>query len=145
MILKSNAFRFGNEYFRQKTGTAMGTPMASTYADIFTDSFEQNLLYNYSQKTRLSSFVRFRFVDGIFYIWIGNKVLLDNFIFFTQNYSKSKNRKSKIKFEIHLSTNKFQFLDVTISLKHEKLRTTLFTKPKDSHFYLNTSSWHPSD
>ena len=28
MILKSNAFRFGNEYYRQITGTAMETPMA---------------------------------------------------------------------------------------------------------------------
>ena len=52
--------------------------------------------------------------------------------------------KSKIKFEIHLSTNEVHFLDVTISLKHGKLRTTLFTKPTDSHFYLNTSSCHPS-
>ena len=48
--------------------------------------------------------------------------------------------KSKIKFEIHLSTNEVHFLDVTISLKHGKLRTTLFTKPTDSQFYLNTSS-----
>ena len=31
MILKSNAFRFGNEYCRQITGTAMGTPMAPNY------------------------------------------------------------------------------------------------------------------
>ena len=28
MILNSNAFRFGNESFRQITGTAMGSPMA---------------------------------------------------------------------------------------------------------------------
>ena len=52
--------------------------------------------------------------------------------------------KSKIKFEIHLSTNEVHFLDVTVSLSHGKLRTTLFTKPADSHFYLNTSSCHPS-
>ena len=52
--------------------------------------------------------------------------------------------KSKIKFEIHLSTNKVHFLDVTIFLKHGKLRTTLFTKPTDSHFCLNTSACHPS-
>ena len=45
--------------------------------------------------------------------------------------------KSKIKFEIHLSTNEVPFLDVTVSLKHGKLRTTLFTKPTDFHFYLN--------
>ena len=73
----------------------------------------------------------------------GNKDSLDHFISFTQNYSKSKNMKSKIKLEIQLSTNEVDFLDVTISLKHGKLRTTLFTKPTDSHFYLNTSSCQP--
>ena len=61
---------------------------------------------------------------------------------FTQNYSKSKN--IKIKFEINLSTNEVHFLDVTISLKYGKLRTTLFTKPTDSQFYLYISSCHSS-
>ena len=50
--------------------------------------------------------------------------------------------KSKIKFEIHFSTNEVHFLDITVSLKHGKLRTTLFTKPTDLHLYLNTSSCH---
>ena len=50
-----------------------------------------------------------------------------------------RNMKSKIKFEIRLSTNEVHFIDVTVSLKHGKLRTALFTKPTDSHFYLNTS------
>ena len=44
--------------------------------------------------------------------------------------------KSKIKFEIHLSTNVVHSLDVTVSLKHGKLRTTLFIRPTDSHVYL---------
>ena len=144
MILKSNAFRFGNEYYRQITGTAMGTPMAPNYANLFMDNFEQNLLRDYSQITGLSPLVWFRFIDDIFFIWTGNKDSLDHFISFTQNYSKSKNMKSKIKFEIHLSTNEVHFLDVTVYLKHGKLRTTLFTKSTDSHFCLNTSSCHPS-
>ena len=50
--------------------------------------------------------------------------------------------KFKIKFGIHLSANEVHFLDVTISSKHRKLRTTL--KPTDSHFYLIASSCHPS-
>ena len=139
MILKSNAFRFGNEYYRQITGTAMGTPMAPNYANLFMDNFEQNLLHDYSQKTGLSPLVWFRFIDDIFFIWTGNKDSLDHFISFTQNYSKSKNMKSKIKFEIHLSTNEVHFLNVTVSVKHGKLRTRLFIKPTDSHLYLNTS------
>ena len=52
--------------------------------------------------------------------------------------------KSEIIFEIHLSTNEVHFHDVTVSLKHEKLRGTFFTKLADSHFYLNTSYFHPS-
>ena len=145
MILKSNAFRFGNEYYRQITGTAMGTPMAPNYANLFMDNFEQNLLHDYSQKTGLSPLVWFRFTDDIFFIWTGNKDSLDHFISFTQNYSKSKNMKSKIKFEISGELTKFTFLMyITISLKHGKLSTTLFTKPTDSHFYLNTLSCHPS-
>ena len=122
----------------------MGTPMAPNYANLFMDNFEQNLLHDYSQKTGLSPLVWFRFIDDIFLIWTGNKDSLDHFISFTQNYSKSRNMKSKIKFEIHLSTNKVHFLDTTVSLNHGKLRTTLFTKPTDSHFYLSTSSCHSS-
>ena len=41
IILKSNAFRFGNEYYRQIAGTAMGTPMAPNYANLFLDNFER--------------------------------------------------------------------------------------------------------
>ena len=118
--------------------------MTPNYANLFMDNFEQNLLRDYSQKTGLSPLVLFRFIDDIFFIWTGKKDSLDHLISFTQNYSKSKNMKFKIKFEIHLSTNEVHFLDVTVSLNHGKLRTTLFTKPTDSHFYLNTSSCHPS-
>ena len=144
MILKSNAFGFGNEYCRQITGTAMGIPMAPNYANLFMDNFEQNLLHDYSQKIGLSPLVWFHFIDDIFLIWTGNKDSLDHFISFTQSYSKSKNMKSKIKFEIHLSTNKVHLVDVTISLKHAKLRTILFTKPTDTCFCLNASSCHSS-
>ena len=122
----------------------MGTPMAPNYANLFMDNFEQNLLRDYSKKSGLSPSVWFRFIDDIFFIWNGNKDSQDHFISLTQNYSKPKNMKAKIKFEIHLSINKVLFLDVTVFLKHGKLRTTLFTKHTDSHFYLNTSSCHPS-
>ena len=60
MIFKSNALRFGNEYYRQITGTAMGTPMTINYANLFLDNFEQNLLHYYSQK--LDYHLRYGFV-----------------------------------------------------------------------------------
>ena len=118
--------------------------MVPNYRNSFMDNFEQNLLRDYSQKTVLSPLVSFRFIDDIIFIWTGNKDSLDHFISFIQNYSESKNMESKIQFEIHISTNEVHFLDVTVSLKHGKLRRKLFTKPTDSHFYQHTSSCHPS-
>ena len=41
--------------------------------------------------------------------------------------------KSKIKFIIHISINEIKFLDITVSVKHRKLGTTLFNKPTNSH------------
>ena len=82
------------------------------------DNFEQNLLHDFSQKAGLSPLVQFRFINDIFFIWTGSKDSLGHFIFITQNCSKSKNMKSKIKCEIYLCTNKVHFLHVTISLKH---------------------------
>ena len=88
--------------------------------------------------------VWFRFIDDILFMWTDSKDSLDHFISLICNYSKSKNMKSKVKFEIHLSTNEVHSLDVTVSLKDGKLRTTPYTQPTDCHFYLNTSSCHPS-
>ena len=75
MILKSNAFRFGSEYYRQITGIAIGT-IEPNYANSFMENFQQNLLRHYSQKTGLSSF-------DIFFIWTSNNGLLDHFMFFS--------------------------------------------------------------
>ena len=118
--------------------------MAPNYANLFIDNFEQNLQRDYSQKTGLSPLVWFRFSEDIFFIWTSNKDSFDHFIYFTQNYSKSKNMKSEIKSEIHLSIYEIHFLDVTVCLKHGKLRTTLFTYRTHSYFHLNISSCHPS-
>ena len=108
---------------------------AELTAWLFLKNLDYHLWYGFVLlMTILSPLVWFRFIDDIFFIWTGNKDSLDHFISFTQNYSKSKNMKSKIKFEIHLSTNKVHFLDVTVFSKYGKLRTTLFTKPTDSHF-----------
>ena len=62
------------------------------------------------------------FIDNIFFIWTGNNDSLDHSIFFTQNYSKSKNMKYKSKFQIHLFTNEVHFLDATVFFKTWKIK-----------------------
>ena len=49
-----------------------------------------------------------------------------------------------IKFETDQSTSHIHFLDVTVSIDdHHNIQTDLYTKPTDSHNYLNYKSAHP--
>jgi hypothetical protein len=60
-VLKFNNFMFNGEHFLQISGTAMGTKMAPSYANIFMGRLERRLLY-YSPRTHLSWL---RFIDDI--------------------------------------------------------------------------------
>ena len=50
MILTMNNFSFNNEHYLQKHGTAMGTRMAPSYANLFMGKFEQQAIDNSSLK-----------------------------------------------------------------------------------------------
>ena len=47
LVLKSNVMTFGSRIFHQVKGTAMGTPMAVSYANLFMNWFETNMLNEY--------------------------------------------------------------------------------------------------
>lgn len=57
------------------TGTAMGTPMVSQYANIFMVDLEHCLLNSYP----LAPFLYLRFIDDIFIIWTYGKEILEKF------------------------------------------------------------------
>ena len=54
LILKCNVMSFNGRFFHQIKGTAMGTPMAVSYANIFMSEFEQRLLHGYEQDINIS-------------------------------------------------------------------------------------------
>ena len=143
VVLQSNVFRFGTSFYSQIKGTAMGTPMAPNYANIFMDIFEQNLVEAYYNKTGIRPLIWLRYIDDIFFIWTHGDESLNQFIEFAQTYSDNQNMKSNMKFEVNQSTEKVNFLDITIILKDGVLTTTVYSKPTDSHLYLNVNSCHP--
>ena len=143
LILKSNIFQFCQKFFLQRMGTAMGTPMAANYANIFMDSFETSLLNEFYKKTGKKPLIWLRFIDDIFFIWTDGEESLKEFLEFCQKYSQKRNMKSVIKFEISQSTKTVNFLDVCITFNQQTLSTTVFSKPTDAHIYLNPKSCHP--
>ena len=143
LVLKCNIFRFGSSLYSQRKGTCMGTPMAPNYANLFMDDFEQNLINDFHKQTGKKPLVWWRYIDDIFCIWTDGEESLKDFIDFTQNYSVNKKLRSTMKFTVNQSTNEVNFLDECVKLKDGKIVTTVYSKPTDSHLYLNIRSNHP--
>ena len=131
-VLRCNNFDFHGRHFLQVGGTAMGTKVAPAYANTFMGWFEENHVYTYHRQPLLWK----RFIDDIFVIWQHDHRELDNFI------SYLNSRMPSIKFEAEKSLEQVSFLDVLVKLKGRKLETTLYTKPTDSHNYINYASCH---
>ena len=143
LVLQSNAFRFGDAIYRQIMGTAMGTPMAPNYANLFMAKFEENVITSYHASTGLKPLVWYRYIDDIFLIWTHGDDELQKFLTYVDSFSDARKMKSAIRFEVNKSQHEVNFLDVKVSLEKGTLRTSLFSKPTDAHLYLNYSSSHP--
>jgi len=144
LVLSNNVFKFGDKIYRRIKGTAMGTPMAPNYANLFMDKFEREMLCDFEKQYGFRPFVWYRYIDDIFFVWTAGEESLTCFIQFVQNYSTAQNMESTMKFEVNISSLMVNFLDVKVYLRNGYLQTTLFTKPTDAHIYLNASSNHPS-
>ncbi|CAJ0937651.1 unnamed protein product, partial [Ranitomeya imitator] len=76
-ILRRNYFVFGDEYYLQLRGTAMGSNMAPTYANIYMAVFEDRFVYKYIFWCHVRAW--WRYIDDVFLIWDGNLVELGDF------------------------------------------------------------------
>ena len=124
MILTMNNFSFNDNHYLQIHGTAMGTKMAPSYADLFLGYLEANALENAPFKPH----TWLRYIDDIFMIWTEGLDNLKIFIDYLNNIH------STIKFTSSHSFTNIPFLDVSVSLTDDgSLSTDLYTKPTDKH------------
>ena len=88
MILGRNNFSFNGKHFLQTHGTAMGTRMTPSYANLFMGNFEQLAIEN----APLKPVVWWRYIDDIFMIWTEGEDNLKTFI----NYINSIHPTTKV-------------------------------------------------
>ena len=136
MILTMNNFTFNDSHYPQIHGTAMGTKMAPSFANLFLGLFENNALRNapFQPHTWL------RYIDDIFMIWTESPENLKIFIDYLNSIHPT------IKFTSSHSPTNVPFLDVNVSLTSDgNINTDLYTKPTDKHQHLfsSYSSCHP--
>ena len=76
IILKCNVFSFDNSIYQQIQGTAMGTRMAPSYANLFMDRLEKAFL----AQEPILPLVWKHYIDDILCIWTGSRSQLDSFL-----------------------------------------------------------------
>ena len=138
ICLSNNTFAFGDSYYCQCNGCAMGHSYCCHYANIFLAGWEKGAL----AKCKFLPIFYVRFLDDIFLIWCHGKA---EFIRFFEIFN---NHFACIKLTYTYDLLSINFLDVTIykgpSFKDSHiLDTKLFFKPTDSHQLLHSKSYHP--
>jgi len=139
-VLGNNYLSFQNEVYHQTQGTAMGTPMAPTYANLFMAAFEQESEIPYSDTLLYYR----RYIDDVLAIVRGPRSNADKFI---QNLNTLH---PALKFDAEVSSSCVSFLDVHLYLKDDPnrpgcttLQTKVYQKPLNAYQYIPWSSYHP--
>ena len=135
-ILKNNVFQFDGKFFQQIFGTAMGTPMAPTIANIFMGWMETNILNQCPWIIDLDMWRRY--IDDIITLWFHGEEELHRFMAWLNQQHPS------IQFTYNFGRKNIAYLDVSISISNEGLITTdLHVKPTDAAMILPFHSCHP--
>ena len=129
IIMNNNVFQFGDCFFHQRTGTAMGTPPACCYATIYYAVREQFLLHKYNENL----FFYCQYIDNVFGIWVSNNPTLSY-----EDFSKDI-KFHKLRWEANTPSTSVVFLDMVITIQNHIVTTKLYEKILNLYLYLYIS------
>lgn len=138
IIMTRNIFQFGDTFWQQKNGTAMGAPPAPSYATVSFGTHEEAFLDEFPEQL---SFYR-RYIDDVFGIWTSHDDPDTDLILWNQFCSRL-NGWHNLEWIVSDRSAKVDFLDLTISLNATLLSCSLFEKSQNLHLYLPPRSAHP--
>jgi hypothetical protein len=132
LIMTNNYFTYDQQLFLQTCGTAMGNPVAPTYAILYLAYTEQKMIAIHN--TKLICYLRY--IDDIFLIWRSMS---------THDYKipQAYLRRSKLDFTATAPDDAVVFLDMTVYKEGNKLHVREYQKPGNPHLYVPAHSAHP--
>ena len=138
--LSDNVFSFGDQYYRQKLGLAMGNPCAPALAILFLDMFETSTLATCPVKPEFLV----RYIDDYAGIFSHGQEALNEFL----SYMNSRHPHLKFTMEHTGSGSGVPYLDTLVTVKTQSISTTieteLYIKPTNSGIILHSTSAHPT-
>ena len=140
-VLNNNYFTFGNLIFRQKQGTAMGTPAAVVFACLFLDAHETRILRELEPRKPL---LYQRYIDDIFGIFETK----EDAEYFLTKFSSDEDLPTIKCSSFTIDATEGTFLDLKI-FKGERFQLSshldikVYQKPQNKYLYLPPNSFHP--
>lgn len=139
-VLKTNIFMFDKDVYIQLTGTAMGTKMAPTYANLTLGYLENKLYDSMNDNPSMRTYVEKqwkRYLDDAYITW-------DNdFGDITSFAAKLNDLHPKITFTQEVDKEKIAFLDIKLIRRGNGIITDIYHKTTDTFNYLPFKSCHP--
>ena len=135
-IMRNNVFKWGDLFFLQLLGTAMGTSAAVMWATLYFAYHEVHTLIPRHGKHLL--YFR-RFIDDICGVWIGNATTD------WKAFQDDVNNFGILTWDIVDVTPSLtiDFLDLTLTIENNRIVTKTFQKVMSLHLYLPSASAHP--
>ena len=137
IVMTNNIFQFGDAYFLQLLGTAMGTSAACMWATIYFSVHENNCLLPLFGN---ELFLYVRFIDDIFGIWIGSP---DEDNIDWKHFQDMTNSFGLLKWKFSELSDSVDFLDLTIQVDNGKITTRTYQKLMNLYQYISPHSAHP--
>ena len=132
-ILKNNFFEFETKIIQQISGAAIATMFVPSYACLFMDRIENDIL----DSELVNPWLWLRYIDDIFFIWKKGEDKLEGFL------NRLNNFHPNLKFTHEKSKSSGNFLNVSVSIADNKLEADLFCQPTDCHQFHHFNSAHP--
>ena len=136
LVMTMNIFKFGDTWWKQIIGTAMGTSCACVYATIFFAYYERTSLLPVFEDNLV---LYVRYIDDIFLVW--KETQRNQF----KNFTKSLNDQCKLTWVTEKLCTSVNFLDLTIMLDRNAGRfwTRTYQKDMNLFLYIPALSAHP--
>ncbi|EJK55413.1 hypothetical protein THAOC_24858 [Thalassiosira oceanica] len=139
LVMNNMIFQFGDLFYRQTTGTAMGVPPAVDWANIYVGLHELDFLNNSTIKPHLYFYKRF--VDDVFGIWIPyddpeiDEQLWASFVNIVNSFHD-------MEWTFSRRSTRVEFMDLGIELHNGSVVTRVYEKPLALYQYIPHSA-HP--
>ena len=138
-VMKNNIFTFGDTTWRQRTGTAMGTPPAPPWATLYFALSEDEFLPRFAS----CLFFYRQFIDDVLGIWLVPDLTSGPDQQWHQFTDALNNPKYGLTWDVSNLSHTVHFMDITISIQDHRIHTTLYEKPSNLNLYIPPHSCHP--